>query len=308
MGQQRRPSRRSLDLAHEHRCRVPSESGGISLAQPVFDRQFSTEFGDDPREADEAEGLPGVAEIAIRLRAVDGGTDGIAVADGDAFVRHGGELSERFFVGEKSRSSFGHDPLRRSRLAENLAHVLVKISRDEEGVNPVALLSEPLVGLFGVDVLAERTHCALAFDRLPVTRTRDEGRQPSWRTVMDDCAELTGTPIHLDTEALSRIAFRRQGLSQDERSGQGKAVAALLTGEGDGPHISPRLRAADLRVDVGHFVGVPLANLAQDEADVVDETAACVHGVPGPEGQIRLASPVAEREVREKLTRECGNG
>ena len=273
----------------------------------MSDRQFSTEFGDDPREADEAEGLAGIAEIAVRLRAVDGGTDGIAVADGDAFVRHSGELSERFLVGEKPRSTFGRGPLRRSRLAENLTHVLVKISRDEEGVDPVALLSEPLVGLFGVDVLAERTHRALALDRLPVTCARDQSGRPRGLTVMDDRVELTGPPVHLDAEALSGVAFRLQGLSEDERSGQGEAVAALLTGEGDGPYVSPRLRAADLRVDLGHFVGVPIADLAQDEATRRRDDCSRPR-CPGPEGQIRLASPVAEREVGEKLPASVATG
>ena len=117
------------------------------LAEPELGCQFSSKVGNHPREPYESKGLPRVAQVAIRLRAIDGGTDGIAVADGDAFGRHSGELSERLLVGEKFCSQLGCGPLRGGRLAEDLAHVLVKIGDDEEGVLPVALLSKPLVGL-----------------------------------------------------------------------------------------------------------------------------------------------------------------
>ena len=155
-------------------------------------------------------------------------------------------------------------------------------------------------------VVAERTYRGLTFHRLSITRAGDKGRPSDWRTVMDDNPELATSPIHLYAVALSGVARHR--VAKDERTGQWEAVTALLTRKGDCPQVAPRLLALDHWVDLGHALGVPLADLAQDKADVVEETTARVQGDSGTEGQIRLTGPVAEREVGEKLTRERGNG
>src|ERR1035438_487310 len=110
-----------------------------------------------------------------------------------------------------------------------------------------------------MDVVAERTYRALTFHRLSVTRTGDKGRPFDWRTVVDYHPELTTSPIRLYAIALSEVV--RHWVAKNERTGQWETVTALLTRKGDCPQVAPRLPALDHRVDLGHAIGVPLADL-----------------------------------------------
>ena len=98
-------------------------------------------------------------------------------------------------------------------------------------------------------------------------------------------------------------------MPENEVSGEGKSNSALLTRKGRCPNVSPWLPTVDLWVHLSHRPGVTTPDLSECAADIVHQSAAnCAESVLlFTEWQAGLAGPVAEREIRKELARECGD-
>ena len=195
-----------LDLSDEDRAGVARQRGSVSSHSRPCSLINSSPSSEMTRaKPHEAKGLPSVAEFAVRRRTVDGGADRIAIADGDALVRHGGKLCRMVFPSQGVLQPGRLRPAPRKSVRGNSCPPGRQDQR-RRAERPARSPPEPSRWWVCFEwTCSQNGHTALLpFTAFPSCVRATSVGCPVGRTVMDDRLELTRSPVRLDTEALSR--------------------------------------------------------------------------------------------------------